>query len=75
MPFYEQTWFLSIISGFIAVLVYHIGYKLTAKEQSQNNDDTSQQSPKFSKPGMYIGVFMIVSSIVYTYKTWSIKSQ
>ena len=55
MPFYGQTWFLSSLSGIIAVVVYYLCMvRPTLKD--------GKPPPK---PTMYISVFMLVAALVY----------
>lgn len=57
MPFYGQTWFLSIMSGLIAVALY---YLCIVKRQLAD----SPSAPPV-KPALYIGVFTVVTVLVY----------
>lgn len=55
MPFYGQTWFLSSLSGLIAVAVYHTCMvRAMLKEGAQH-----------PKPTSYISVFLLVAALVY----------
>jgi heme A synthase len=58
MPFYGQTWFLSIMSGLISVVLYYL-----CIIKRQQADSSSAQPPV--KPALYIGVFTIVTVLVY----------
>ena len=58
MPFYGQTWFLSIASGLIAVALYHLCLVKRTKEAG------GVREPPV-KPATYIGVFLIVATLVY----------
>lgn len=57
MPFYGQTWFLSIVSGLVAMALYHMC--IVKRPQAQQE----QQPPV--KPVVYIGVFLVVAVLVY----------
>ena len=65
MTFYGQTWFLSPISGLIAVLIYYlcVGRKKTSVE----NEDTDVESTEILNEQLntYIGVFVVVCVLVY----------
>lgn len=58
MPIYGQTWFLSLVSGLIAVALYHI---VLVRKTSSSSESTSDKP----KPTVYIGVFFTVALLVY----------
>ena len=78
MPFYGQTWFLSIMSGLIAVFLCHVfGLPLdkygATNGQSDVSDDTKEgastlgdrQALVHARTKSYIGVFLTVAVLVY----------
>lgn len=60
MPFYGQTWFLSIVSGLIAVSLY---YLCIVKRQQAQVTGSPPHPPV--KPALYIGVFLVAATLVY----------
>ena len=54
MPFYGQTWFLSIVSGLVATALYHMC--IVKRQQAQQ---------PAVKPAVYISVFLVVAVLVY----------
>lgn len=71
MPFYGQTWFLSTLSGLIAVLLYHTfgpnveQYALLHTGEPDGSDETVHQRQVNAKPKAYITVFIVVAILVY----------
>ena len=58
MPIYGQIWFLSLVSGLIAVALYH----MILVQKPDKTSDTPVEKPK---PAIYIGVFFTVALLVY----------
>jgi hypothetical protein len=78
MPFYGQTWFLSIVSGLIAVLLYHVfgppppnSASPIHNSDAENPSDTDDKAPDHAQTNRslhtksYIGVFLTVAVLVY----------
>ena len=67
MAFYGQTWFLSPVSGLIAVLIYYlcIGRKQALVNQD-NTENSEEETSMFNEQlNTYIGVFVVVCVLVY----------
>ena len=58
MPIYGQTWFLSLVSGIIAVALYH----MTLVRKQSSSAEIPNDKPK---PIVYLGVFFTVALLVY----------
>ena len=70
MAFYGQTWFLSPVSGLIAVLIYYlcIGRKQALVNQNHHDptDNSDEDQSIFNEQlNTYIGVFVVVCVLVY----------
>jgi len=64
MTFYGQTWFLSPVSGLIAVLVYYLC--VGRNNVSIENDAVGESNDIINKQlNTYIGVFVVVCVLVY----------
>lgn len=64
MTFYGQTWFLSPVSGLIAVLVYYLC--VGRNNISIENDAVGESNDIINKQlNTYIGVFVVVCVLVY----------
>ena len=64
-PFYGQTWFLSIVSGLLAVVLYHF---CAPRAPTDTSDDTStgmQRALQNVNTKMLLGVFLVVALLVY----------
>ena len=70
MPFYGQTWFLSTLSGLIAVLLYHVfgpnmeQHTPLPTDDADSSGDAMQQHQQ-AKTKAYIAVFITVAVLVY----------
>ena len=67
MAFYGQTWFLSPVSGLIAVLIYYlcIGRKQALVNQGDTENSEEGNSMFNEQLNTYIGVFVVVCVLVY----------
>jgi len=55
-----QPWFLSVVSGLIAVFVFRMG-----GGNSSNNNEQQQTSNKVKMTKMYLSIFLTVAVLVY----------
>lgn len=66
MPIYGQTWFLSIVSGILAVLLYHLcAPSLLVAPNASDTSDASVPPPPAVNTTMYLAVFVVVAVLVY----------
>ncbi len=70
MPFYGQPWFLSILSGLVAVLLFHFLAAHPPSDTAPVESDASADSGwgKVFRNGnakTYLGVFLVVAVLVY----------
>lgn len=73
MPFYGQPWFLSILSGFIAVLIHHcIAPSASSAPSAPSTDPSDESTTGWStqlfrnvNAKTYLGVFLVVAVLVY----------
>ena len=66
-PFYGQTWFLSIVSGLIAVVLYHFCAPRAPVVAAGANDGDGAAQGVFQNVNtkMLLGVFLVVALLVY----------
>ena len=67
MPFYGQPWFLSILSGFIAVLIHHCIAPSAPSTDLSDESATGWSTQLFRNVNAktYLGVFLVVAVLVY----------
>jgi len=70
MVFYGQPWFLSIFSGFIAVLIHHCVAPSTASDQPSSDEPVAAGATTLFinrnlNAKTYLGVFLVVAVLVY----------